>query len=146
MGEPTSSKRDKSQFELEVALQFMVPLQRRKALGKLQSLRGKVAQLNAKQCFTGDKIAVEVRSALTGLKAAARRIEQDTRSLELAKQVLDAERRQFTLGASDLLRINLREVQVASVATELALSRLDYFLAETDFQAAQGTVLTGLPQ
>ena len=39
VGEPTSKKRDKSEFELEAGLFFDVPVQRRKARGKIRAAR-----------------------------------------------------------------------------------------------------------
>ncbi len=61
--DPTSAKRDKSPYESEASLYFDVPVQRRKARGKMTELQGKLAQLSAKRRITADKISVEVRAA-----------------------------------------------------------------------------------
>ncbi|MDA1178025.1 MAG: TolC family protein [Planctomycetota bacterium] len=61
VGRAASSKRDKSPFELEAGILLDVPLQRRKARGKIMESQGKIAQLMAKQRFTEDKIAIQVR-------------------------------------------------------------------------------------
>lgn len=47
IGEPTSSKRDKSPFESEASVYLDVPIQRRKALGKMTETQSKIAQLSA---------------------------------------------------------------------------------------------------
>ena len=47
IGNPTSSD-DKSEFEIEATLTVSVPLERRKAFGKMRQLRGKLAQVRAK--------------------------------------------------------------------------------------------------
>ncbi len=54
-GDPASSSNDKSRFELEVGLQGELPIQRRKARGKIQSTNFKMADLRQKLFFTQNK-------------------------------------------------------------------------------------------
>lgn len=137
MGAPTSSKRDKSQFELEAGLFFDMPIQRRKALGKIQSSRAKLAQLSAKRRFTVDKIVAEVQAAQTALAAAFERLEKARESKRLAEYMAEVERRKLRLGESDLLSVVLRE-QLAIEAAEAEVDALlEYFIARADFDAAQ---------
>ncbi|MEM1303816.1 MAG: TolC family protein, partial [Planctomycetota bacterium] len=148
VGNPTASD-NKSDFELEATLTVSVPLQRRKALGKLRQLRGKLAQLQAKTQFAGDKVAAEVRIARAALIAAAERVEQTTVGVELARQVQEAERERYRGGQSTLLNLNLREQQAAEAAVALVAAQLDYFVALSDYVAALGLdsgTLDSLPQ
>lgn len=138
VGEPSSKKRDKHRAEVDTGLRFSVPLQRRKAKGKQAQVEGKLAQLNAKEQFTRDKIAAEVQAFALALKAAAEIIEQSRRGLELSRQMEQAERDKFDEGDSDLLLVNLREKATADAAAELVEARLNYFLAEIEYQAALG--------
>jgi outer membrane protein TolC len=75
VGEPTSSKRDKSELELEFGLLAEVPLQRRAACGKIQAAQGKLAQIAAKRRFTEDKIRSQVQDAVSALRNAYERIQ-----------------------------------------------------------------------
>lgn len=138
MGSPTSSKRDKSELELEALLTVSVPLERRKALGKVRSLRSKLAQVAAKNQFTSDKIVAEVRLARAALLAAQERVVKATESFELALQMLEAERELFVQGQSNLFNLNIREIQAAEAAAARVDSLLEYFVAKADYAAAIG--------
>lgn len=138
VGEPTSSKRDKSELELEASLMLSVPLERRKALGKARQLRGKIAQLRAKMRLATDKIAIEAQTAHTALTAAAQRVQQTSEGLTLARRMQEAEQRLYELGQSTLFNLNLREQQTAEAAIERVLALYDYHVALADYAAALG--------
>jgi outer membrane protein TolC len=136
VGAPTSSKRDKSQFELEAGLFVDVPVQRRKAQGNMQAARAKLAQLSAKRQFTENKIVAEIQSAFAALQAAFDRLEKARESVRLAEYMADVERRKFDLGESDLLSVVLRE-QIAIEAADSEIGALlEYFTAAADYAAA----------
>lgn len=139
VGNPTKSD-DKSDFELEAILTVTVPLERRKAVGKVRQLRGKLAQVRAKTQFAADKVTAEVRVARTALLAAAARVEQTRQGVELARRMQAAENRLFEEGDinSSLFSLNLREQQAAEAAAELVAAQLDLFLALADYTAAVG--------
>jgi len=136
VGGLSSSKGDKQPLELDTAVIFSVPLQRRKARGKAAQLEAKLAQLSVKQRFTGDKVAVEVRLAVAALDAAREQIEQAEISVQLAERLRAAEVKAFELGESDLLILNLREAAAAGAAESLAAARFAYWLAVADLSAA----------
>lgn len=138
VGEATSPKRDKSEFELETGITLEVPIQRRRARGKILANEAKLAQLNAKTQFTRDKIETEVETAAIALVAALQQYEQAARSLELAQQLEEAEYRRFELGDSDLFTLNLREQQTAEAATLIIDSLLQANLAAAELRAALG--------
>lgn len=138
VGAPTSSKRDKSRLELEAGLALEVPLQRRKARGKVLQSRAKLAQINAKRRFTMDKIAVEVRDALIAVDATYRRYEQARTAQQLAERMRQAEQDAFDLGSSDLFLLNAREQQAAEAATDVVSALADHFRALADYRAAIG--------
>jgi len=138
VGEPTSAKRDKSEFELEASVGLSVPLERRKALGKVRQLRGKIAQLRAKTRFASDKIALEAQAAHAALTAAAKRVDQTTEGRALAQRMQAAESRLYELGQSTLFNLNLREQQSAEAALEQVAALYDYQVALADYAAALG--------
>ena len=138
IGQPTSAKRDKSEFELEATMTLSVPLERRQALGKARQLRGKIAQLRAKTRFASDKIATEAQAAHAALTAAAQRVEQTTEGLALAERMQVAEQRLYELGQSTLFNLNLREQQTAEAAIERVAAQYDYHVALADYAASLG--------
>lgn len=138
VGEPTSPKRDKSQLKLEAMLTLSVPLERRKALGKVRQLRGKLAQVRAKLQFAEEKIATQVQVARAALVAAAQRVGQTSEGVKLAERMQSAENRLYDEGQSTLLNLNLRELQAAEAAAELIDARREYFIALAEYQAALG--------
>jgi outer membrane protein TolC len=143
VGEPTSSKRDKSELELEANLYLSVPLERRKARGKARQLRGKIAQIRAKTRFAAEKITSEVQIAHAGLTAAVERAGQTTEGLTLAKRMQEAEQRLYELGQSTLFNLNLREQQTAEAAVGQVAALYDTQVALAHYAAALGLESVG---
>lgn len=136
VGGRASLKGDKTPFELEASLQFYVPLQRRKALGKLQATEGKLAQVQTKVQFARDKITTDVQNAVAALKAAYDRISQTRQSVDLNRLMEEAERKRFDAGDSNLLIVNLREKATADARKTFVAALLEYFRSEADYRAA----------
>ena len=135
VGLPTSSKRDKSEFELDAGFLFEMPLQRRKAIGKMQAIEAKIAQVSAKERFTVDKITAGVTAAFAGMKLAYEQVQQATKAKQLATEMAEIERRKFELGESDLLKVALRE-QYAIEAIEGQVAALfNFFATRSNFYA-----------
>lgn len=138
VGEPTSKKRDKSQFELEAGLFLDVPIQRRKARGKMTVVEGKLAQLSAKRRLVGDKIAVDVEAARIGLEFALKQVEEATAAVRMAEELASRERRNLELGLSDVLKVTLREQYAAESALKAIDALLVYYQSLADYRAALG--------
>ncbi len=136
VGDPSSSKRDKSRYEMEMGLTFDMPLQRRKAKGKITMVEAKMAQISAKRQITGDKIAIDVQQAITAINAAAKIIEQEEKSVQLATYMAQVERRIFAVGRTDLFTLNRREEDAVKAAITLVEAKHRYFLARADYRAA----------
>lgn len=144
VGEPTSSKRDKSEFEVEALITVSVPLERRKALGKIRSLRWKMTQVSAKNQFTTDKITAEVRLARAAISAAVERVDRANESYDLAIQMREAEQELFDEGQSTLFNLNIREKQAAESASERVQALFELFTAQANYAAAMGRDTPGL--
>lgn len=138
MGEPTSKKRDKSEFELEAALIVDVPLQRRKARGKLTSLEAKRAQLAQKRRLSEDKIRTDIAVAFAAVNAAYKRVQRTAEARELADYMAEVERELFEAGQSDLLKVALREEKAAESAGKAIEAQLEYQLGLAHLRAATG--------
>ena len=135
-GAPASSKGDKTPFELEAGIYGEIPLQRRKARGKIVSAEGKLAQINAKQQFVVNKITAAVRDAVSALQAAAGRIKRAQTNLRLARETLRLGRLQFDAGDSDLVKLNIYEKSVTSAQLLLISAQVDFFTAVANYRAA----------
>lgn len=136
VGKPTSSKQDKSRFEIEAAVLMEVPAQRRKARGKIYAVEAKLGQVEQKRRMTADKIVSEIGVVYAALLAAYERIERAVESAKLAAELADVERRKFELGESDLLAVNLREQQSAEARELEVEAHLEYVAAQADLRAA----------
>lgn len=138
VGAPTSSKRDKSRLEVDAGLFFDLPLQRRKALGKMQAIEAKLAQVSAKERFTIDKITAGVRAASVGIVQAREQLRQAQRARTLAGQMAAIERRKFELGESDLLKVALREQYALEAVEGEVAAFLNFFSARSLYRAELG--------
>lgn len=135
VGEPTSRKRDKSEFEVEAALLFDVPLQRRKGRGKMFAAQAKIAQVAAKRQIVLDRITAEIQAAYAGLIQSRQEALKAREAVQLATEMAEIERRRFELGGSDLLKVALREQYALEAAEEEVTATLNHFSAFTDYAA-----------
>ncbi len=136
VGDPTSSKRDKSPYEGEASLFLDVPMQRRKARGKMTELQAKLAQISAKRKITADKISVDVQMAHAALKSAFEQVEQTREALRHAEDLATRERKNQEAGASDLLKVTLREQYAVESAEKNVEALKLYFESRADYRAA----------
>jgi outer membrane protein TolC len=135
VGSPTP-KGDKTPYQLEAGLLFSVPLQRRKAKGKLAAVEGKIAQLQAKRQFASDKISVEVQAAVIALDMAYQAIGQAREAIRLNEEMQRFETIKLEKGDSDFLRLNLRETATFDARVIEIESLLRYFEAQSEYRAA----------
>ncbi len=135
VGEPTSSKKDKAPTELEAAMFLDMPIQRRKSLGKIAATRAKIGQLTAKRRMVTDKISVELQSAYAALTASYQQVVQTREGVRLSEDLAQRERRNFEEGASDLLKVTLREQYAFESAAKEVEALLQYHLALADYRA-----------
>ncbi len=139
VGGPTSSKEDKSPFELEIGLFGEVPLQRREAEGKLRMLEAKLAELNQKMRLARDTITAEVQGAYAAVIAEYGQIALNREAVRIAENLADIERRKLEVGEGDLLSVILREQYAAETAIYEVDALLRYFKAQADHRASLGT-------
>ena len=138
VGAPASKSDDKGPFELVIGAAGEVPIQRRKAFGKIQSLTGKIAQVDQKLRLQRDKISIEVRTAYNNLLQSAELIEQATLALQAAIDTLDRYRFAFERGKVDLIYLNLLETKTNETEIKLIDAQQKWFDSLARFQAASG--------
>ena len=89
VGTPSSSSDNKDEFLVVVGIQGEVPIQRRKARGKLQSTAAKIAQLRQKLFLQQNKIEAELKTAYNALLLNSQIVEQAELSLRAAVDSLE---------------------------------------------------------
>ena len=105
----TSQYKDTGEFELELGIEFKMPLQQNRAKGNIKANAAKIEQLILETQFAFDRIAAEVWDAHSAVKAAWEQHEQSALNVLLANQLHEVEQDRFSLGAVDFLSLQLRE-------------------------------------
>jgi outer membrane protein TolC len=136
VGAAASEKGDKTPYEMEGGLLAEVPLQRREARGKIRAVQAKLAQVNAKQRFTNDKIAAEVRDAHSAITLAYQRVRDAAANAVLARQMEAFERRRFELGDSNIFLVNQRETAAVEAGLAEVEALAEYHRALAIFRTA----------
>jgi cobalt-zinc-cadmium efflux system outer membrane protein len=121
---------------LQASLVFQMPAQRRNARGRIQSVDSQLVQLDRRLDYTYDQIRAEVQDAYSKLERAFEFHKQTLLQEELAALVAEAEREQFRLGRSDILRVTLREQAKFDADLLEIAARQEYWKADADIKAA----------
>lgn len=142
---PLSGPEGLNRQVLSAALVFQMPAQRRGARGRLQSIDAKLAQIDEQLRYTEDNVRAEVQDAYSKLERAYAFHDKTIESVELADTVAKAEREQFRLGRSDILRIALREQAKFDADLMEILARQQYWTADSDLRAADTSLGPSMP-
>ena len=137
LGGATSSKGDKTPFELQLGVFYEVPLERRKGRGKIQTANGKLTQIDAKIKLTSDKIRAELQDAASAVNAAFEQIQQSQENLRLTKRSLDLGQELFDEGDIDLVTLNIYEARVADAELQLLDAQYKYFFYRAIYETAR---------
>ncbi len=130
---------DIEEDELFIGLEMSLPLWQRDARGRVAQADAALSQLRLEEQFARDRIVNEIADVRSALQAAWDQLEATRRNVELAQQLVAAERRAFELGRSDLFRIQVRELSLAEAQVLAIDARLDYFRARADYRATLGS-------
>lgn len=131
--------------ELAAGLFFELPMQRRKASGKLAQARAKLAMIDAELRFAQDRVRNEVQDAASAVRAAYASVDLVRQELTLARELESLERDRFQLGDSTQFLVNLRELNTADAAFREVKALADYQKALADFEAASGRLSDRVP-
>ncbi|MGE0448742.1 MAG: TolC family protein [Vicinamibacterales bacterium] len=127
--------------QVNAGVLFELPVQRRKASGKLAQARAKLAVVGAELRFAQDRVRAEVQDAASALRAAYATVEIVRQELAVARELEALERDRFDLGDSTQFLVNLRELNTADAAFREIKALADYQKALTDFDASSGRLL-----
>jgi len=122
--------------QMQAFLGFEVPLQRREAKGKLAQIEAKLLQIDAERRFTSDKVTAAIKNAFVTLETAYAQLARAKENARLALELQAAEERKLELGTSNLIDVNIREVQAADAQAAVVDQAFSYFAALADYRAA----------
>ncbi|MFT5042654.1 MAG: cobalt-zinc-cadmium efflux system outer membrane protein [Hyphomicrobiaceae bacterium] len=132
---------DKGPTVLGATIEFELPVQRREARGEVAEAAAKLRQLKSKLRFAEDRVAADVRNAVIALRAAYKQVDAAKRTRELAETLMLGEERKLDLGESNLINVNIRELQAFDAATQLIATQADYFRALANYHFSLGDSL-----
>lgn len=132
----SESPEPRSDTEVKALLRIELPIQQREARGRLAAARIRISQTERRLTLARERIEVEVRRSIAAIEAAHDQTVMARRNLDLAERLRKGEERKLSLGLSDLIAVNIRELQAASAALLLIEAQSEYFLALADYEAA----------
>lgn len=128
--------KDQTEAEVQVGVEFRVPLQRREARGRLSEVEAQLSQIAREQQFASDRIQTEVRDSFSAWSAAHEQVLQARLNVRLAVELQEAETERFARGATDLLALQLREQAAFDAQVSAVDIDADCFRAQADYRAA----------
>lgn len=132
---------DKGPAVVGASIEFELPVQRREARGEIAEATAKLRQLSSELRFAEERVAADVRNAVIALRAAFAQVDAAKRTRELAEKLMLAEERKLDLGESNLINVNIRELQAFDAATKLIATQADYFKALANYHFSLGDSL-----
>ena len=126
--------------EVYAGVTLDLPLQRRVAKGRTRIAEANTQRIAADYRLAADRIAAEVKDALSALRAAQQRIAVVRQQRETARQLEEGERARFELGDSTLLMVDMRELASGDAAIAEAEALNAFFRATADYRAALGVM------
>ncbi len=128
--------KDQTEAEVQVGVEFRVPLQRREARGRIAEVEAQLEQLVREQQFARDRIQTEVRDSFSAWSTAHEQVLQARLNVRLAVELQEAETERFARGATDLLALQLREQAAFDAQVSAVDIDADCFRAQADYRAA----------
>ncbi len=122
--------------------EFKMPFLQRKSRGEVLEAQGRADRLVLTQRFREQQVIVDVDNALSAVERAKQRIDTAFQSLQLAKTLEEGERFRFSLGATSVLFVNLRERLAVDSENQWIRAIADYQRALAQYQWATGTWAT----
>lgn len=123
-------------LEGALGLRFSVPLEQRAARGRIAEVAAEQDALALRLRFLEEQIGVEIANLRTQVKGAETLAGLATAEAALARRMAEAERRRFTLGASDFLLVNLREESLADATIREIEANYRHAAAQAELVAA----------
>ena len=134
-----SKTKENPEFQIGAAFEF--PFQNRKASGAAEAASMKLAALNQKLTLVFDLLRAQAQTAEMNIARIRQRIVRLEERKDLTIKMWQVETEKLELKLSDLLRLNLREQDVATAQIALIDAHLELRLAELQRLNALGVDL-----
>lgn len=99
-------------------------------------VRAELARLDYEAGYARDQIETDIRRAMASIEAAYDQTQLARENLELSMRLQRAEERKLSLGSSNLIDVNIRELQTADASRALVFAQAAYFRAIARYEAA----------
>jgi outer membrane protein TolC len=119
-------------------LELKFPIFQRRSRGEVLEAQGKAERFVFMQHFREQQVLVDVDNALSAIERAKERVAIAVESLRLAKTLEEGERFRFSLGATSVLFVNLRERNSVDSETQVIRAKADFQKAQALYQWAIG--------
>ena len=129
------SDESRSSTEVKLGVRLDLPVRFRAGRGRLGAVRVRIDQLERRIQYARDQVETDVLIAEEGLSSSLDQTIQARENVELAELLRRAELRKLNAGLSNLIDVNIREVQAASAAQDLVLAQRSYFQALANYKA-----------
>jgi len=118
--------------ESRVFLNFSIPIEYNKGLGKKRAALAKIDQLKFKRKLVIEKIKVQSKALVSKISNTESIVSITKKQVVLSKKLARAELSRFEQGSSDLLKLNLREDKLAQSRLKNLefILKYHYYLAE----------------
>ena len=126
-------------------LELRIPILQRRSRGEVLEAQGKADRFVLTQKFREQQVVVDVDNALSAIERAKERISAAVESLRLAKTLEEGERFRFSLGATSVLFVNLRERNSVDSEGQVIRAKADYQKALALYQWSIGAWGKSLP-
>jgi outer membrane protein TolC len=138
VGDRATSLNDKQDFVLESGVIGGVPVQRRKARGKIDSTQAKLQQIEQKRWLMTNKIEMELRVARNALDVSRDMVLRSEQLLRETRETLEYFRREFASGNQDFLFLLAQEAKATEAEIKLLDAEREYYIALAKLQAVLG--------
>lgn len=119
--------------------EMRIPILQRRSRGEVMEAQGKADRFVLVQKYREQQVQVDVDNALSAMERAKERIAAAGQSLQLAKTLEEGERFRFSVGATSVLFVNLRERNAVDSEAQLVRAQADYQKAHAFYRWAIGT-------
>lgn len=123
----------RDQKESKVKASLKMPLQRRKATGKITGINEKLNQLNLLEKWVEDQLRVELKEHIISIEALQKSIHNRKEALTLAAQLFESENIRLESGDSDFFQLNTSEQNLIRSTLSYLKDALDLNLHVVDY-------------
>lgn len=120
-------------------VELRMPILQRRSRGEVMEAQAQADRLVLVQKYREQQVVVDVDNAFSAIERAKERVTAAAESLRMAKMLEEGERFRFSLGATSVLFVNLRERNSVDSEMQLVRAKADYQKALALYQWATGT-------